>query len=889
MKSFMITYKLAVTTLFLLLSHMGVMANMGKPFFHNISALEYKGHNRNFAVECDKEGNVYVANFEGLLVYDGYNWEMYHSPAISRITSLFTAKDGRVWFGGNNVLGYTKYTKDSIEVKFLISDADKNVRFGEITSIYEKNNKIHFSASGKTYLYSSGKEYKLMKNTADQKSSNASEIRIPDQNLTVRIVNGHGLECVNDKKQVQFTLTADDGLCSNNIGDISYNGKGNVWGITDNGIFMLNVSPVYSHYTETDGIVGQVTSILRDAHHLYVGTLQGIFVLGKDNHFTKLSGITQACWHLTLLDDTHILASTTEGVFVCGDGIRQLTSRHALCTIKDLNGSIVIGELDGIYRHTSDGKDIKVSDVPNVTKLIKDYKGGIWAVSLNKETYYKAVKSDRFIKSSSSKSDITLLFSYKDKHGRYWTSGRGGRGLVSNQESKKEKQWYNPLNAYQIQAMYAEDDMAWIGGTFGVICLNLKAMKKTSPYKPVTYIRYTMLDPEQAEIIPASDKVDPIGKTLYSYRLQNKGRWSRWTENNDFKFSNLSSGNYNFTARTMDAFGNISTSRVVKFEIPTPLYRRWYAILFYVILFAVVAYGIFHWRLILAQKEKMKIEKLLNERTEELEEAHGQMVRQEKEATVGKLTKGLIDRILNPMNYINNFSHLTIGLVKDLKDNIKDDENNMTPDIYEDTVDVADMMVTNLEKIEQHGMSTTRILKAMEELLKERSGKMQSSDITQICQQSVDMFVKYFENDIKNLKIQLQWQRPDKEINKDVNAEQLNKVVNYILANSIYAVKKKHEKTSSQPKQEDYVPTIRLMLSHTDNSSEIQIAIYDNGIGIEESIMDKIFDPFFTTKPTAEAPGIGLYISQQSIQDMGGTISVKSVKDEYTEFTITLT
>ena len=63
---------------------------------------------------------------------------------------------------------------------------------------------------------------------------------------------------------------------------------------------------------------------------------------------------------------------------------------------------------------------------------------------------------------------------------------------------------------------------------------------------------------------------------------------------------------------------------------------------------------------------------------------------------------------------------------------------------------------------------------------------------------------------------------------------------------------------------------------------------YDNGTGIEAGIIDKIFDPFFTTKPTSEAPGVGLYLSQQIIQDFGGSIQVKSEKNKYTNFTIIL-
>jgi signal transduction histidine kinase len=64
--------------------------------------------------------------------------------------------------------------------------------------------------------------------------------------------------------------------------------------------------------------------------------------------------------------------------------------------------------------------------------------------------------------------------------------------------------------------------------------------------------------------------------------------------------------------------------------------------------------------------------------------------------------------------------------------------------------------------------------------------------------------------------------------------------------------------------------------------------IRDNGIGIEDTIIKKIFDPFFTTKTTGEAAGVGLYLTHEVIQNYRGDISVKSTKDEFCEFTITL-
>ena len=99
------------------------------------------------------------------------------------------------------------------------------------------------------------------------------------------------------------------------------------------------------------------------------------------------------------------------------------------------------------------------------------------------------------------------------------------------------------------------------------------------------------------------------------------------------------------------------------------------------------------------------------------------------------------------------------------------------------------------------------------------------------------------------------------------------------MGNSVYAVVKKAQRSHYSPKVEfNVVP----------KEKQIEILIRDNGIGIEKTIIDKIFDPFFTTKTTGEASGVGLYLSREIIQNYGGDITVKSQKDEFTEFSIIL-
>lgn len=82
--------------------------------------------------------------------------------------------------------------------------------------------------------------------------------------------------------------------------------------------------------------------------------------------------------------------------------------------------------------------------------------------------------------------------------------------------------------------------------------------------------------------------------------------------------------------------------------------------------------------------------------------------------------------------------------------------------------------------------------------------------------------------------------------------------------------------------QEDQiVPNSRESIHYT----RVQIA--DNGPGIEKEILSQIFDPFFTTKGT-EGVGLGLSISYQTIEQLGGRITVDSEKGKGTIFHILL-
>ena len=252
-------------------------------------------------------------------------------------------------------------------------------------------------------------------------------------------------------------------------------------------------------------------------------------------------------------------------------------------------------------------------------------------------------------------------------------------------------------------------------------------------------------------------------------------------------------------------------------------------------------------------------------------------------ATVGKLTQGLIDRILNPLNYINNFAKLSEGLVKDIEANIEDDKDKMDSENYEDTIDVLGMLQGNLQKVGEHGQNTTRTLKAMEEMLKDRSGGILPMNLIAVVRQDEQMLHEYYKNEIAKYGIQVHLDCPQEELTINGNAEQLSKTIMSLLGNAVYAIVKKAQREKDY---KDYTPAINISVIPA--SDTVQVTIRDNGIGIEDTIINKIFDPFFTTKTTGEAAGVGLYLSREILQNHGSDILVKSVKNEYSEFTFTL-
>ena len=108
----------------------------------------------------------------------------------------------------------------------------------------------------------------------------------------------------------------------------------------------------------------------------------------------------------------------------------------------------------------------------------------------------------------------------------------------------------------------------------------------------------------------------------------------------------------------------------------------------------------------------------------------------------------------------------------------------------------------------------------------------------------------------------------------------VEQVILNLLSNAKFAVDEQ-EFYRSDP---NYQKAIFIKTSAEDN--KIKLVVEDNGIGINNSHLNKIYDPFYTTKPEWVGTGLGLSIVYGIIKEMHGIIKAESTETKYTRFTI---
>jgi signal transduction histidine kinase len=266
---------------------------------------------------------------------------------------------------------------------------------------------------------------------------------------------------------------------------------------------------------------------------------------------------------------------------------------------------------------------------------------------------------------------------------------------------------------------------------------------------------------------------------------------------------------------------------------------------------------------------------------EDLRTTQDRLVQTQKLASLGQLTAGIAHEIKNPLNFVNNFSTVSVELIDELRQSLAKAklDNKLSAEIGE----IADTLQGNLDKVVQHGKRADAIVKNMLLHSREGSGEHRPVDINALVEESLNLAYHGARAEKQGFNITLERSLDPAAGQADVFPQDITRVLLNLISNGFYAATKR----KAQADGDGYEPT--LAAGTRSLGDRVEISVRDNGTGIPPEVKEKMFNPFFTTKPAGEGTGLGLSISHDIIvKQHGGSIEVDTKPGEFTKIRIIL-
>lgn len=282
-------------------------------------------------------------------------------------------------------------------------------------------------------------------------------------------------------------------------------------------------------------------------------------------------------------------------------------------------------------------------------------------------------------------------------------------------------------------------------------------------------------------------------------------------------------------------------------------------------------------------KELTVKNKDLNQALGDLKDAQEQLIIQEKMASVGMLTTGIAHEIKNPLNFVNNFSAISVELIDELGEELDKQGQKIDEKDREYIGEILEDLKTNSSKIKEHGERADNIVKNM--LLHSQDSGVQKdlTSIPSLVEENTQIALQSFTERQGKFDVTIEKEIVPNLLQVMAAPQALARVFSYVIDNALYAM---FEKKQSAPA--DYQPTLAINITQED--SQVVVKIKDNGTGIPKAKLDKVFEPFYTTKPTGKGnTGLGLSICYDTVvKQHKGELKVSSEEGKFTEFEIIL-
>ena len=258
----------------------------GTPYILNFNSDDYGGHTQNYSAIQDNRGLIYVANFAGILEYDGTNWRLVTTKNTSQVISLAKDSSGRIYAGARDEFGYL--APDPLgQLVFVSLSSRINKEFNEVFATIEHRGKICFFTENYVFVWSD----RLKIINPGYKIQSAFKVR----DEIYLMIKGHGFAKWNNGSVSFIRLAPPAGKILDVTAMMPFGSSDVLFSSSSQGLFLIrNDSRLEQFQTdiETDNhLKTKVVScgvVLPDST-IALGTERaGILIIGRDGTFRQM-------------------------------------------------------------------------------------------------------------------------------------------------------------------------------------------------------------------------------------------------------------------------------------------------------------------------------------------------------------------------------------------------------------------------------------------------------------------------------------------------------------------------------------------------------------------------------------------------------------------------
>ena len=237
----------------------------------------------------------------------------------------------------------------------------------------------------------------------------------------------------------------------------------------------------------------------------------------------------------------------------------------------------------------------------------------------------------------------------------------------------------------------------------------------------------------------------------------------------------------------------------------------------------------------LQSRARTELERRVDERTFELQQAQSELIQAGKLAALGKLSAGLSHELNQPLAAIRSYS------------------DNANTFLERNLIEQAR---SNLDNIGELTDRMARIIKHLRTYASKDKIEAGPTDLVFAVREALGLLAHRLNKE----QVEIIDKLPDRGTIVHGGSVRLQQVFVNILANAFDAV------SASEKKQ--------VLISLEEQEDQFIVEICDTGPGLTQTELDKVFDPFFSTKEVGEGVGLGLSISYGIISQFGGRIEI---------------